>query len=316
MNNNMKAKVLILLNNIKINMKNFLIPIWITLTHTSKVAIVAIVMVIVYLMWYLISSFTQTLYVAYVEYTNKQDIIQKNNDKTNLILNNNKEIISNQLIIDWLNKKNLSLIACNNKQVMDNHDAAWCDSIITKAEASEIVATWSNSSMELTPYEQKLMNRICEYPESKLCNNLLKFKTYKDIAAEIDAPFGILIWIIWAESKFWTDFAQAKNGVIVHDSTWVCEDSNNWGWIKQKVNTTNGKVLTWFHYPDQHGCYLARFESDEEWFRNLAAIIKFNYMNRWCDKWAQPIRCISWNYVGASWVQENSWIESVAAIAM
>ena len=148
-----------------------------------------------------------------------------------------------------------------------------------------------------------LMDRICTtaWGRSPMCNNWSMYYSGKQIFEDAGVPRGIALWIMNAESNIWVNYA------------WTCDYSwNNWGGIKYRKNS-DGSVTKDQAIPN-NWCRLYKFDTIDDYFRSKANTLGIWYKACF-DGRSQPIRCISYAYVGSPNVAEQSWINNVSKIA-
>jgi len=104
----------------------------------------------------------------------------------------------------------------------------------------------------------------------------------------------ILIWITYAESHIWTNFAPSQE----------CSKMNNRAGVKA-IKYDNGRVEK-YKLP-YSWCRLYPFVSVEEFYRSLANTLSLGYVSRWCDN----LSCLSTYYVWTPWSPKPSRISKV-----
>lgn len=163
--------------------------------------------------------------------------------------------------------------------------------------------------METTRYvsDETLMSRICNisihWRKSPLCDNWELYNSWKRISQERWADRSIILWIMFAESHIWANFATTCN------SSW-----NNWGWVKAR-RTDDGIVHRDQSIPN-NWCWLYKFDSMDEYFKTKANIISDGYGKCFTrNSKRSQIECISWKYVGSPSVAEQHRINNVMSIA-
>lgn len=163
--------------------------------------------------------------------------------------------------------------------------------------------------METTRYvsDETLMSRICDisihWRKSPLCNNWELYNSWKRISQERWADRSIILWIMFAESHIWANFATTCN------SSW-----NNWGWVKARVHN-NGDV-SWDQKIPNNWCYLYKFDNMNDYFESKANMIWVNY--KWCfnrNSKRSQIECISFRYIWDPNVAEQHRINNVMSIS-
>lgn len=182
----------------------------------------------------------------------------------------------------------------------------------------EKLGYWESEQLE-NNYLHKLHDKVCNTQiNSPLCKN---YKLFSDLYVITEERlqhknfFPILIGITNAESSLGLNFANDKVGG-------KCSWRNNWGGIKYQINDNNTRFYSyhnnWFLYweeyswrfVDQYGCNLFPFSSIEDYW-----ITKINGMRYWyknCINSNEPVKCISFTYVGKPNVSEKSWVNNVS----
>lgn len=159
--------------------------------------------------------------------------------------------------------------------------------------------------------DRELMSRICKYGKlngkvSPMCQDWDLYQTAKAQFAEIPKSRPIALGIMYSESHIWVSYAGSC------DQSW----NNRWGIKGKKLD--NGKLLRDQPIPNNGngwygGCRLYKFDNLKDYFKSKANTLIDWY--RWCWSQAEPIKCISYRYVGKPNVAEQSWIRRVATIS-
>lgn len=265
---------------------------------------------------FIISMFIYMIASTYNSYQVKQVKIAEHDKKVNAFISKLEKDIAPLLKIKSETDSKINTI----KTCLDGVKSTLGTTEYYDCNKASVIPT-ANADEEL-PYDpvlldrdKLLMSRVCKRaPTSELCNNWPLYFRLKDIDSSVGMDHAVHLGISGHESKFGTDYARAFNGKIIKDVEWICAHTNNWGGVKQKVSLATGKPYTSFKYPDSNGCYLAHYESIEEYWLQSATILKKNYVDRGCTA-PNMVKCISYNYVGKPGVAEQSWINSVVTIA-
>lgn len=123
-----------------------------------------------------------------------------------------------------------------------------------------------------------------------------------------------MVGISLAESHVWQNYAKDKVG-------WTCEWRNNWGGAKYNILDDNSRVYsspkfggynTVNRFEDSYWCNLFPFDSIEEYWISKANGLRYGYKG--CLDSKEPIKCVSYSYVGDPNVSESSWVGNVSSL--
>lgn len=157
----------------------------------------------------------------------------------------------------------------------------------------------------ITDRDKLLMSRVCKYGKindkiSPLCNNRDMYMSGKKIFSDRNVPRDIAIWVMYAESHIWINYAGSC------DESW-----NNRGGIKYRI-LDDGSRERDQPIPNWNWCRLYKFKSLDDYFISKAnTFTKYS----WCFNKDKPITCMAYNYVGNPKVAEQSRIYRVSLIA-
>lgn len=142
------------------------------------------------------------------------------------------------------------------------------------------------------------MTKICSTNRgnSPLCWDRDLFYKGKQIFESRWVPFDIALWIMNAESNVGSSYA----------GTCTTEYNNWWGIKRRKLD--DGTSVRDQKIPN-NWCRLYKFDSVEDYFTSKANTLWIGY--KACFSKADPVRCISYAYVGDPNVAEANWIRNV-----
>lgn len=254
--------------------------------------------------------------IAGLDYMRKEQLEQA---KTDI-----KKLQSCITDIDKEMGKDIGIKQCNFREVKVSEGTTSVPSKEVNTNTG-VTNTWT-VVMKHSVSDITLMDKICKYGRmegkwvSPLCNNWDLFYILKKITDERIPNgwqwFNIMVWVSYAESHIWVNYAR--------DSVWgTCYGRNNWGWAKYMINddntriyrslvnsygsaTINGRVA----FVDMYGCNLFPFKTIADYWISKSNWFRFWYAS--CINSKQPIKCLSYKYVGNPNVSEDSWVNRVS----
>lgn len=181
------------------------------------------------------------------------------------------------------------------------------------------------------------MKEICERaPNSPLCGKndlyLALYKITQDRVPKKDwgKSWEILLWQALAESHIGQNYTKDNQGG-------TCYGRYNMGGTKYQIHDNNTRTysrslngfLYWRDYyaerikinprtkhygnfSDQYACNLYPFKSYEEYWITKVNGLRYGYKSCMLNT-TQPLRCISYQYVGNPLVAEESWIKNASS---
>lgn len=168
-------------------------------------------------------------------------------------------------------------------------------------------ATWAVSSSlkveikDIDEQDKIIQQKICElwklnWNVSPLCNNTLLYNNLKKISEDKWVDFQLMLWISYAESHIWANFAPWCSLNTYYNLWWVkARKLDNWLTLKNQP------------IPDKNWCRLYKFNSIEDYWNSKANSLKFWYINKQCS----TPECISKWYVIWNWVIKEWWSKRV-----
>lgn len=148
-----------------------------------------------------------------------------------------------------------------------------------------------------------IMKKICEIKiegrKSPLCDDWNLYNYGKKVFEKKWVSRNIALGIMYAESHIWANYAGTCN------SSW-----NNWWGMKYRW-LDNWKIISDQKIPNAGNCWLYRYSSVKDYLNSKSNLLA-NYSG--CMKSNNPIKCISYGYVGDKNVAEEHWIKNVSYI--
>ena len=147
------------------------------------------------------------------------------------------------------------------------------------------------------------MDRICKHGRihwrtSPLCNDRVLFNNLKQISDDRWVDFWLLVWIAFAESHIWINFAPVQSCWKANNRAWIKNEKFDNGSSSHKHYKTT-RTIRW--------CSLYVFDDVEHFWRSFANSIKFWYINARC----YSARCISKYRVKNDKIEKPHWYNRV-----
>lgn len=153
----------------------------------------------------------------------------------------------------------------------------------------------------------KLRAEICDkVPSSPACKHPEVLELIDTVATKHNVPTRLITGIYFAESTLWINFNKEP-----------CSQYHNWAWLKWR-KFKDGRPTEYYQAnrrkPDSNGCWLYKFESFEQATESLALTLSRWYHTCFRDNKLpeNQTKCISYAYVWAPDVPEQSWINRVS----